>query len=656
MLSMITTKSLGSFHERVAPTVGAEPGGQRRRGLHHDARVRRVAGEPVAVAEAAHDQEAHVVGALVEPLGGQRQRPGRGLRRGLRVGALLRGVPELAGEEAAGPAHRRGPAAVGVADVGELVARQRAGQVEQPPVRQADRGVERGVQRDRVDRRDVAAAVAASTCSRVRSWSLGGASPPARRGPRPRRRRAHRVSAREGRRRDSARHAGVSREGEAARAAAEAVRRPSSQHTWDGWVACVRIVMVARRRYDRSGRAGVRRGTARRPGRAAAVRPRGGRPASDAASVTDAARTSGRRGWPASSSRTAATSAGCGAPLAAEQDDRRVGDRGQRRDDPAERVATAARTARARALSWSPAAVSRRLGVDGGGARTAQAQLGEDLGEVAPPGRPGPRVSTCATSPASPPAPRSTRPSLTTARAEARRRGAGRRSRRGRRPARSRSARAAQLTSLSTTTGPSTSGARTATGSRLPMRNGASGRWTSRPVARSTGSAALTTASRVRRVAGRLGRGVAQRPATCCGLAGRSTWRSALGHDGARRRRSRSATTPCGAMLDDQRGADVGRQPVVGADAAGPGGALAGVAQQTGVDQPLDAARHRRLGDAGRRGELGPGHRRLVHQRAQHVLVGQRPQQVERRLGRGHAPQVSQDSCPKRGDGLACRW
>jgi hypothetical protein len=86
-----------------------------------------------------------------------------------------------------------------------------------------------------------------------------------------------------------------------------------------------------------------------------------------------------------------------------------------------------------------------------------------------------------------------------------------------------------------------------------------------------------------------------------------------------------------------QRAAGVGRQRVVGADAAAAGGALAGVDHRAGGAEAPDALRDGRLRQAGRERELRARGPPLGHQRSQHVLVRQRPQQLERRLRGGHA-------------------
>ena len=87
-----------------------------------------------------------------------------------------------------------------------------------------------------------------------------------------------------------------------------------------------------------------------------------------------------------------------------------------------------------------------------------------------------------------------------------------------------------------------------------------------------------------------------------------------------------------GGDADGQGQAHVVGQGVVGADAAtapAARGALAGVGDQAGRDQAAHALARRGLGDAGRRGQLGPGQPGLPHQRAQHVLVGERAQQLQ---------------------------
>ena len=157
------------------------------------------------------------------------------------------------------------------------------------------------------------------------------------------------------------------------------------------------------------------------------------------------------------------------------------------------------------------------------------------------------------------------------------------------------------------------------------------------PVARSTGSAALTTASRTGvRVAGR--RAAASQRLGARRLAGGRAGRSRL---------ARAARPPCavgvddlghdalGRDADDQRDTDVGGQRVVGADAAPrPGGALAGVGDQAGLGRaggrsPRRSAWRCRSSAA----SSARVSRRCVHQRAQHVLVGQRAEQLQRRLG-----------------------
>ena len=71
-----------------------------------------------------------------------------------------------------------------------------------------------------------------------------------------------------------------------------------------------------------------------------------------------------------------------------------------------------------------------------------------------------------------------------------------------------------------------------------------------------------------------------------------------------------SATMPSGAMLTARARPTVLSQGVVGADAAAAaasGGALASVGHQAGRDQTAHALARRGLGDASRRGQLGPG-------------------------------------------------
>ncbi len=99
-------------------------------------------------------------------------------------------------------------------------------------------------------------------------------------------------------------------------------------------------------------------------------------------------------------------------------------------------------------------------------------------------------------------------------------------------------------------TGPSTCGARTSAGFSSPSRNGESERWTSRPLPRSTGSAALTTASRVVCPAWRWACAAAPSSAavTCAGRAGRLMASRALATVSPKASTD-SATTPSGAML-----------------------------------------------------------------------------------------------------------
>ena len=96
----------------------------------------------------------------------------------------------------------------------------------------------------------------------------------------------------------------------------------------------------------------------------------------------------------------------------------------------------------------------------------------------------------------------------------------------------------------------------------------------------------------------------------------------------------------------DQGGAHVG-EGVVGphpAPAPAARGPLAGVGDEAGFAQPPDALPHRRLGEAGLGGQLGPGEPRSPHQGAQHVLVGQGPEQFQRRPGGFHPPNSRQES------------
>ena len=204
----------------------------------------------------------------------------------------------------------------------------------------------------------------------------------------------------------------------------------------------------------------------------------------------------------------------------------------------------------------------------------------------------------------------------------------------------SRSACAAQLTSLSTTTGPSTYGARILAGSSSPSRKGSSGSRISRPVARSTGPAALTTARRgvapaffravaaarrsalpIRSAGARLSiLSSARETAIAVGI-------DAFGHDAF------------GSDADGQGGAGAGGEGVIRPDAAAAPAArcpLAGVRDDSCFGQPAHALAHGRLGHAGGDGQLGPGQPPLPHERAQDVLVGQRAEQFWRRLGRAH--------------------
>ncbi len=62
---------------------------------------------------------------------------------------------------------------------------------------------------------------------------------------------------------------------------------------------------------------------------------------------------------------------------------------------------------------------------------------------------------------------------------------------------------------------------------------------------------------------------------------------------------------------------------------------LAGVGHQAGLGQPTDALPHGRLGDAGRGRQLGARQPPALHERAQHMLVGQRPQRAPARAWQG---------------------
>ena len=173
----------------------------------------------------------------------------------------------------------------------------------------------------------------------------------------------------------------------------------------------------------------------------------------------------------------------------------------------------------------------------------------------------------------------------------------------------SRSARAAQLTSLSTVTVRRRAARARSTGSSSPTRNGASGRWTSRPVARSTGSAALTTrqpersADRRRPPRPRL---AAPRATSCAaGALGRA--RPGCSRDRRRRASTRSATTPFGGDADGQGGARRRRR---GRSTSRPGRGrwcARRCRPRARLGQPAHALPDRRLGDAGLGGELGPG-------------------------------------------------
>ncbi len=103
----------------------------------------------------------------------------------------------------------------------------------------------------------------------------------------------------------------------------------------------------------------------------------------------------------------------------------------------------------------------------------------------------------------------------------------------------------------------------------------------------------------------------------------------ALGHDAL------------GRDADRQGQAEVAGQRVVRADPAAPaaaGGPLAGVDHQPGLGQPAHALADGGLGDPGLGGQLGPGQPAMAHEGAQHVLVGQRAQQLQRGLGGIHSP------------------
>ncbi|CAM5262083.1 hypothetical protein SHIRM173S_05996 [Streptomyces hirsutus] len=84
-----------------------------------------------------------------------------------------------------------------------------------------------------------------------------------------------------------------------------------------------------------------------------------------------------------------------------------------------------------------------------------------------------------------------------------------------------------------------------------------------------------------------------------------------------------------GADARHQRRPGVRGQRVVGADPAAAGGALARVGEQAGLAQPPHAVGDRRFGDPGPGGDLRAGQAPFLHQRAQHVLVGQRAQHFE---------------------------
>lgn len=85
-----------------------------------------------------------------------------------------------------------------------------------------------------------------------------------------------------------------------------------------------------------------------------------------------------------------------------------------------------------------------------------------------------------------------------------------------------------------------------------------------------------------------------------------------------------------------QGGTEVRGQRVVRADPAAPGGALAGVDDESCLFKPLDTLGDGRLGDAGPGGDLRPGEPGVGHQDAQHVLVRQSTQQFQGRFRRGH--------------------
>ena len=191
------------------------------------------------------------------------------------------------------------------------------------------------------------------------------------------------------------------------------------------------------------------------------------------------------------------------------------------------------------------------------------------------------------------------------------------------------------------------------TGSSSPSRNGASGRCTSRPVARSTGSAALTTAMRVRRAgpAGRLGRGrgaparpppAAPAGATCSvARAATSPWASTV-----------SATTPSGATLSamaEPRSSAQARstsptrpRPVVRSPVS---------PSSPAAVEPAHALGDRRLGDARPGGELGPGHSPVsISARSTCSSVSERSRSSEGLAA--SRQQSSQESCLKRDGGL----
>ena len=209
------------------------------------------------------------------------------------------------------------------------------------------------------------------------------------------------------------------------------------------------------------------------------------------------------------------------------------------------------------------------------------------------------------------------------------------------RPAWSRSARAAQFTSLSTTTGPLDQRREDLGRIELAEQERRVGQVDQPPgVPRSTGSAALTTASRGRRrrpSAGRAAGAARSAAATASGRAGRASSGSAprhgvavgvdaLGRDALRRDADREGRRR------------VAGQRVVGADpaaAAAAGGPLAGVAPPARPRSAGARSRRRSAWRAGLRGQLGPGQPPVPHQRAQHVLVGQRAQQLQRRPRRG---------------------